>query len=393
MKIKKTLWTGIAAGLFATAHAEFETAFFRGNAGHTGSFPAQSGKGKKGLKWKFQTGDAVVSSPVLSGGQVFVGSLDGSVYALDAATGDEVWKVDTGAPVSGSAAVADGTVYIASENGHLYALDAATGKIQWNQTMTGKHPAGSPLVYGDRVYISMGGPGSYNTMASYTDKAAGFSRADGAKVWESSGTAAQGFESPVIYSNTLISCSGRESYAAYSLSSGKAVWTQSRDKSYGSQFACAALADNRLFVVGSIAGSLHAIHPATGARLWTAFVDPQQGNIMGGGDPGNAVLTSPAVSGNRIFIGSDTGVLFCYDTSTGSLLWSNSVGSAIQSSPAVADGVVYFGCHDGKLYAVDETDGDALWNYSTGARIISSPWVTDDSVYFGCDDGAVYCLE
>ena len=39
------------------------------------------------LKWKFETNGPVYSSPVISGGRVFVGSYDHNLYALDAETG------------------------------------------------------------------------------------------------------------------------------------------------------------------------------------------------------------------------------------------------------------------------------------------------------------------
>ena len=38
-----------------------------------------------------------------------------------------LWEFQTDGQVRGEAAVVDGTVYIGSDDGHLYALDAATG--------------------------------------------------------------------------------------------------------------------------------------------------------------------------------------------------------------------------------------------------------------------------
>jgi len=39
-------------------------------------------------RWEFATGDVVESSPAVSGGYVYVGSVDGKVYCLKAAEGD-----------------------------------------------------------------------------------------------------------------------------------------------------------------------------------------------------------------------------------------------------------------------------------------------------------------
>ena len=51
------------------------------------------------LQWRFKTGGPVLSSPVVSGGTVFVGSNDGFVYALRKTDGKKLWGFDTGKSV------------------------------------------------------------------------------------------------------------------------------------------------------------------------------------------------------------------------------------------------------------------------------------------------------
>src|SRR5205085_2120543 len=85
----------------------------------------------KGVKWRFPTADRIVSSPVYRDGVVYIGSDDGAVYAVDAATGRQRWVRPTRGPVSSTPAVVDGTVYVTSYDGRLYALDAGTGALRW----------------------------------------------------------------------------------------------------------------------------------------------------------------------------------------------------------------------------------------------------------------------
>ena len=48
------------------------------------------------LLWTFKTGEAINSSAVIEGNKVFFGSDDGSVYAVELATGKKVWSFKTG---------------------------------------------------------------------------------------------------------------------------------------------------------------------------------------------------------------------------------------------------------------------------------------------------------
>ena len=71
-------------------------------------------------------------------GTVFVGSSDDSVYALDAATGDQQWAFETGSGVFSSPTVVDGTVFVGSSDDNVYALDTdVVGSSEGSRVMFG----------------------------------------------------------------------------------------------------------------------------------------------------------------------------------------------------------------------------------------------------------------
>ena len=79
------------------------------------------------LRWRYETGHNVFSSPAVVDGVVYVGSGDDYLYALDAASGQLRWRYQTGgSSVYSSPAVVDGVVYVGSEDGSVYAL--STGR-------------------------------------------------------------------------------------------------------------------------------------------------------------------------------------------------------------------------------------------------------------------------
>ena len=107
---------------------------------------------------------------------------------------------------------------------------------------------------------------------------------------------------------------------------------------------------------------------------------------------GSYVLSSPAVVGGMVYVGSDDGNVYCLNGSSGALVWSYVTGGAVSSSPAVTNGIVYVGSDDDNVYALNATTGGSVWNYTTGSWVDYSPAVANGAVYVGSCDNNVYCL-
>ena len=92
------------------------------------------------------------TQPVVAGGRLFIGGLDGAMYARDARTGAPLWTFATTGPIRHSAAVYNGRVFFGSHDGKVYALDAVRGVLSW-QFQTGGGIATAPAVADGTVYI------------------------------------------------------------------------------------------------------------------------------------------------------------------------------------------------------------------------------------------------
>ncbi len=119
------------------------------------------------LKWAFAFPGAIRarSQPSFAMGALYVGSQNGTVYALDAASGCVRWSFKAGAEVRTSIAVSDWKandpaaqpeVFFGDLVGRGYALDARTGKLLWSLKLD-DHPSatitGSPTYHAGRVYM------------------------------------------------------------------------------------------------------------------------------------------------------------------------------------------------------------------------------------------------
>jgi polyvinyl alcohol dehydrogenase (cytochrome) len=118
------------------------------------------------VKWAFGFPGAVAAfgQPTVAGGRVFVGSQNGHVYAIDAASGCYYWDFVASTGVRTAITVARiGNVDMAlfgDRRGNVYSVDAATGKLVWRVTpdegpRTGI--TGAPALFEGRLYIPISG--------------------------------------------------------------------------------------------------------------------------------------------------------------------------------------------------------------------------------------------
>ncbi|MER5206816.1 PQQ-binding-like beta-propeller repeat protein [Streptomyces sp. NPDC002825] len=102
-------------------------------------------------RWRIATEPRQATEPVLvADGNVHVGS-GSALYTLDAVTGTPRWRFAAGGELVGSPVVADGRVHFGSADHVLYTLDATGGQLRW-KLATGGEITGSPVAKGGVVY-------------------------------------------------------------------------------------------------------------------------------------------------------------------------------------------------------------------------------------------------
>jgi eukaryotic-like serine/threonine-protein kinase len=102
--------------------------------------------------WRFRMDKGSISSPIKVENNIYFGSADGNLYCLEAGNGREIWRFRAEHQIAGSPAVYKDAIYIGSVDGNLYAVDISNGRLRW-KFKTGKAIIGSPLIFNDIVYI------------------------------------------------------------------------------------------------------------------------------------------------------------------------------------------------------------------------------------------------
>ncbi|WP_247729404.1 PQQ-binding-like beta-propeller repeat protein [Halovivax limisalsi] len=328
--------------------------------------------------WQFDGADgAIESSPTIVNGTVYVGSSDGSVYAVDFETGTKLWEFDEpDGAITGSPTVDNGVVYVGSHDETLYAIDAATGEQRWAFDRPSNWIYGSPTVVGGTVYV-----GALDSTVYAVDTASGtlewrFSGDRHSSDGEPMGPVAS---SVTVVNRTVYVSSLDGSLYALDAWNGKEQWEFEDPE--GELFSSPTVANETVFV-GSHDESLYAVDAETGEKRWSFY------------QPDGAIPSTPTVDDGVVYVGSADRNLYAVDAETGVIRWAFSElpfegpEGGISSSPTVAGDTVYIGADDGIVYAVDETTGDEIARFDAADEAVrSSPTVVDGTLVVGSDDG------
>ncbi|WP_162131505.1 PQQ-dependent dehydrogenase, methanol/ethanol family [Bradyrhizobium japonicum] len=132
---------------------------------------------KLGYAWSsdIEGSSKLEATPIVVNDVMYVSSIAGMVYALNAETGQQLWRFDPGVasfaalfakaccgPANRGVAFWEDRVYVAAFDGTLYALDAKTGGVIWKaDTIIDRSRAytstGAPYIAGDVVVIGNAG--------------------------------------------------------------------------------------------------------------------------------------------------------------------------------------------------------------------------------------------
>jgi outer membrane protein assembly factor BamB len=367
------------------------------------------------------------SSPCIADGRLYIGGISGSLYCLDANTGTLVWTFSTGSgqPVYSSPTVSASRVFFAAYQA-LYAAprddpnrdgvltpDELLWEYRFGPSTGGVNDVNcaSPLALEETVIV-----GSVDQYFTALDQRSG-------KVLWRTLTPYRGqhafSSSPALLGDRVFAATGNQSGSGrlycFDRRSGRILWEFDIDDI---TFSTPLASGDRVYIANSgdwVGGNnVHRLYCLDAQGMSDGEDDGAPDGGVGGSDlvwsfdMGDYAYSSPAVSGERLYIGCCDGRLLCLNARTGGLLWVyrspmvfREPPRGIMGSPAVADGIVFVGTADGRLVAAPEEDPDSsgviadselVWSYPIGGMVASSPAVAQGRVYIAGGNGRVYCF-
>ncbi len=348
-----------------TGKANDNWPMFRGLPSLTGVTTAALPKQLK-LRWSFEADDSIESSAAIVDGVVYVGSMDASVYAIDAVTGKLRWRYATECPVQESSpCVYNGTVYIGDLNGVLHAVDAVSGKGRWKFEAEMEIKS-SPNCIENRVYFG-----------SYDQNLYCISADTGDLIWKYT-TEGPLHSTPAIDGKYVYVSGCDEVFRAIDAVTGKEAYSLSLGAYTG---ASAALRGHHAYM-GTFGNEVLAIDLKKRAGQWI-YQHPTRSFPF---------YSSAAVTEDRVVLGGRDKIVHCLDRATGRQIWTFMTKSRVESSPLITGNRVFIGSNDGFLYELDLVSGEKIWNFTAGAPLSASPAAVDNSLVVGSQDGVLYCF-
>jgi outer membrane protein assembly factor BamB len=148
---------------------------------------------------------------------------------------------------------------------------------------------------------------------------------------------------------------------AFSLKDGSELWKTTTD---GISFGSPSVSGNRL-VVGTDRGLVTGINPETGRQAWRRDFEV-------------AVYTTPVIAGDTVWVVTDDGMLRGLSLENGGDRFALETTSDLT---VTADGeIVYVPSADGGLYAIDRESGEVSWFASAGGAVKAGPVRTDSQI-------------
>jgi outer membrane protein assembly factor BamB len=362
---------------------------FRGNNENSG-YVSQSIQTPNKLLWRLETKGHLKSSPVITQGILFIGSLDKKILFVDAFSGKNLGKRKTSSFISSSPGVRDTILYFACDQGDetFFALNLLTGRFLWKKKLG--DISSSPKIYQDKIFI---GSDSGFLLA--------FNRESGERIWEFK-TEDAVISTPACGGKIVCFGSVDDNLYALDIDNGELKW---KFKAGGSIYSSPAIkvenpalrsetsgsktngmnrmvhtngGDDKVFF-GSVDGYLYALNVEDGSLIWKFKTEAD-------------IYSSPAVAESLVYIGSNDYFMYAVDLATGQLRWKFETGGVVHSSPIAVGDKLFFGSYDGNFYVLDRFSGKLLWNYQTKGMISSSPVYYDGKIYIASEDGYLYCF-
>ncbi len=362
------------------------------------------------LKWAFGFPGAVRarSHPVVAGGLVFVGSQDGSVYALDRDSGCVFWRYQARAEVRTGIVISDWepgnrddnpVIYFGDYIGYIYAVDAQTGELVWSSSAD-NHPdatiTGTPTLHDNRLYVPVTSLEVASAMrpgyecCTFRGSLVAYDALTGDRIWKT-------FSIENRPEAVGVNSAGAKIFAP----SGAGIWNSptidvKRNQLYvgtGQNYSSPVTGTSDSVVAINMAyGSINWVFQAK-KDAWNASCEmedktncPDEAGDNSDVDFGASVILAQGEKGDEhLLAGQKSGDVWALDPDDGSVIWHRKVGrggmlGGVHFGMAAVNGVLYVPINDEDVHLADDSQS-SQWTGEKNPGLFALDIETGESIW------------
>lgn len=330
----------------------------------------------------------LVAGIVVDQGVVYGMDSSGTVYAVDAISGESLWSQSTTPegeneqPFGGGVCVDNGVLFAATSFGEILAMDPKDGKILWRSSAMSPLRS-APTVKDGRVYV-----------VTISNETYAFDAKTGAILWTHAGIVEQatllGSASPAVIDNVVIVAYSSGEVTAIQAENGHVLWADMltsavRIDTVSSipHIRARPVIDNNQVIAISHGGRMTAIDLKSGVRQWQKEV---------GG------VRTPALSGDWLFVLIEQGEVLCLHRWTGQVRWAATLPKLTKedkkaifwAGPVIVGSELVFSGTNGQVQFLSVADGKPTKTLEFQGESIFSPVIADKTLYVMTDQAQLH---
>ncbi len=230
--------------------------------------------------WRKQLKDAS-SGSIITNNRLYIGSVEGILYAFESETGNLVWKYQSESKFNLPPAYYAGKIYQPGDNGTVYVLDVDNGSELFQIETEG--PIVSELSIGQNLFT-----------ADLRGNIKCFDFDNGTELWKTNTGHPIRATIAVDENNLYVAHSGGK-LTAYDSKSGNPLWHYDA----ADVIKATVLIIGDYLVFGTMTGDLYSLNTSDGTLVAKRKID-------------GAIAASPVTDGKRIYVATEKGNIICF---------------------------------------------------------------------------------
>jgi len=329
----------------------------------------------------------LMAAPIVADGRAFTLNNDAEVMAFDLQTGQELWtqevmkRGEDEVVLGGGIAFSGDHVFVTAGFNEILALAPDTGEILW-RAATKSPIRAAPSAIPGRVFVT-----------TLDNQTLAFNADNGTPLWSHRGLDSEagilGAATPALTRDAVYTTYSSGEIYALQIDTGLELWVQNLSplarvagRTIMSDIRALPVFDDGIVYATSLSNRMNAIDARTGQPIWQASIGS---------------VTTPWVSGNRIFMVETGGTLISLDRESGDVLWQYPLprfedeedreDPITWQGPVLAGGrLIVFGSH-GEAQAHNPTSGDRIETWDVDGDIKLPVAIAEQTLYTIDDDG------